>query len=322
MMRKLGLLVALTLFASLITVTPAVAAPDVATLVSERTITPRLLELTVHSDALNADVGVRLLLPKDWASAPTRKWPTLYLLHGCCDQNGYAKWTSATDVEAFTANTDVLIVMPEGGQTGFYSNWWNGGSGGAPAWETFHLTELRALLESHYRSGGARAIAGLSMGGFGALSYAARHPGMFRAAASFSGLVDTTYQGTRSTDVIQNFVAQYGFDRDALWGSPTAQADVWAAHNPYTLAANLRGTRVFLSSGNGQPGPFDAADSGTDTLEQLIGEQNAVTATQLRARGVSVATDFYGAGHHAWAYWQRELHRCFPMLMHAIGVAF
>jgi diacylglycerol O-acyltransferase/trehalose O-mycolyltransferase len=321
-MRKLGLLVALLLFGSGITMAPGAAAPDVATVISERAITPRLLELTVHSDALNADVGVRLLLPKDWTSAPTRKWPTLYLLHGCCGQNGDTAWTSATDVTAFTANVDVLIVMPEGGTTGWYSDWWNGGKGGAPAWETFHLTELRALLESRYRSGSARAIAGLSMGGFGAVSYAARHPGMFRAAASYSGLVQTTYQGARSTNVIQNFVAQYGFDRTALWGDPTAQAGIWAAHNPYALAANLRGTRVFLSSGNGTPGPFDAANSGVDTLEQLIGEQNTATAAQLRGRGVSVTTDFYGPGHHAWAYWQRELHTSFPMLMHAIGVAY
>lgn len=321
-MRKLGLLIALLLFATTMTSTPAVATPGAATLVSERAVTPRLLDLTVHSTALNADVGVRLLLPKDWDSAPNRTWPTLYLLHGCCGQNGYTAWTGATDIAAFTANTDVLIVMPEGGLTGFYSNWWNGGNGGAPAWETFHLTELRALLESHYRSGNARAIAGLSMGGFGALSYAARHPGMFKAAASYSGLVDTTYQGVRSTNVIQNFVGQYGFDRNALWGDPTAQAGVWAAHNPYALASNLRGAKVFLSAGNGQPGPFDAATSGTDTLEQLIGEQSAATATQLQAKGVSVTTDFYGPGHHAWPYWQQELHRSFPMLMHAIGVAF
>ncbi|MFI9387693.1 alpha/beta hydrolase [Kutzneria sp. NPDC052558] len=315
-MRRLGILIALLLLVPL--GAPAVAAPDTATVVSERAVDARLLELTVHSDALNANVGVRLLLPRDWAAAPNRRWPTLYLLHGCCGQNGYQAWTGATDVEAFTATTDALIVMPEGGPTGFYSDWWNGG----PAWETFHLTELRRLVESHYRGGTARAVAGLSMGGFGALSYAARHPGMFRAAASYSGLVDTTYQGARSTNVIQNFVAQYGFDRTALWGDPTAQADVWAAHNPYDLAGRLRGTEVFLSSGNGQPGPLDPAGSGVDSLEQLIGEQNAVTATQLRSHGVHVTADFYGPGRHAWAYWQRELHASFPLLMHAIGVAF
>jgi len=319
-MRRLGILIALLLLVPLGTVVPATAAPGVATVVSERAIDARLLELTVHSDALNANVGVRLLLPKDWASAPNHRWPTLYLLHGCCGQNGYQAWTGATDVEAFTANAEALIVMPEGGPAGFYSNWWNGGAGGAPAWETFHLTELRQLIETRYRGGTVRAIAGLSMGGFGAVSYAARHPGMFRAAASYSGLVDTTYQGARSTNVIQNFVAQYGSDRTALWGDPTAQAGVWAAHNPYDLAGRLRGTAVFLSSGNGQPGPLDPAGSGVDTLEQLIGEQNAVTATQLRANGVRVTADFYGPGRHAWAYWQRELHRSFPLLMQAIGV--
>ncbi|WP_405956530.1 alpha/beta hydrolase [Streptomyces phaeochromogenes] len=84
---------------------------------------------------------------------------------------------------------DVLVVMPEGGQVGFYGNWWNHAAGGPPAWETFHLDELRPLLERHYGAGTRRAVAGLSMGGFGAVSYAARRPDLVRAAASYSGPV-------------------------------------------------------------------------------------------------------------------------------------
>jgi S-formylglutathione hydrolase FrmB len=241
----------------------------------------------------------------------------LYLLHGCCDgDNGFRSWTTATDVTDFTANTNALIVMPEAGTAGFYSNWLSG-----PAWETFHLTELRQLLEQRYRSGTRRAVAGLSMGGFGALSYAARNPGVFRAAAGYSGVVHPTYQGTRSTNVVRGIVANAGLDPDGLWGDPTAQANIWAAHNPYNLAPRLRGTPVFLSTGNGRPGPLDPPGSGVDGLEQLLGEQTVALANRLRQQGVAVTTDFYGAGRHAWAYWQRELHRSFPMLMSALGVA-
>lgn len=141
-------------------------------------------DLTVASPALGEMVKVRLLLPVHYSARPGGRWPVLYLLHGCCDT--YQSWTRSTDVEALTAHSDVLVVMPDGGKAGFYSDWLTG-----PRGETFHLTELRRILERDYRASTVMAVAGVSMGGLGALAYAARHPGLFRAAASFSGIVDT-----------------------------------------------------------------------------------------------------------------------------------
>ncbi|TCO46723.1 alpha/beta hydrolase [Actinocrispum wychmicini] len=313
-MRFRGLLLAFVVLVNLLVTLPAAAQTAGAWIVRSQQLDDRLVELTVHSDAVGHDVGVRLLLPPDWQRFPHRAWPTLYLLHGCCDgDTGYRSWTTKTDVEAFTARTDVLIVMPEGGTGGFYTNWNTG-----PAWETFHLTELRRLLEQRFRSGHQRVVAGLSMGGFGALSYAARHPGFFRAAASFSGVVHTTYQGTRSTNLVQSIARGAGADPRTLWGDPVADAATWTAHNPFDLAGRLRGIPVYLSAGNGQPGPFDPPGSGVDGLEQLLGEQSVATADQLRAKHVNVTTDFYGPGHHDWPYWQRALHNSFPMLLAAL----
>lgn len=208
------------------------------------------MELVVRSPALGAEVGVQLLLPKNWAREPHKRWPTLYLLHGCCTVgDGQVEWTTYSDVEAYTRDLDALIVMPEAGDVGFYSDWLDG-----PAWETFHLTELRHLLERQYRSGDDRPIAGLSMGGFGTLSYVARHPGMFKAAAAYSGLVHTTYQSPLTQQGLQGLVAAYGADPNALWGDPTTHARAWAAHNPYDLARRLRGIPIFLSTGDGRPG--------------------------------------------------------------------
>jgi S-formylglutathione hydrolase FrmB len=278
----------------------------------------RLVELVVRSAALRADVGVRLLLPKDWNTQPGKEWPTLYLLHGCCTvQDGHVEWTTYSDVAEYTANLNALIVMPEGGDVGFYSDWLSG-----PAWETFHLTELRELLERQYRSGEDRAIAGLSMGGFGALSYAARNPGMFKAVASYSGLVHTTHQGQATTAGIQDMLASYGADPQALWGDPMTQDRIWAAHNPYDLAWRLRGVPVFLSAGNGQPGPLDPPGSPPDVREQALGPQSVVMAERLTAAGAKLTTCLYGAGTHTWPYWERELHRSLPMLMRSIGVQF
>ena len=320
-MRFRGLLLTLALLLNLVVTLPvtASAAPAAparsgATVVRSQQLTDRLVELTVHSDAVGHDVGVRLLLPPDWQRFPNRTWPTLYLLHGCCDGDlGYRSWTNNTDAEALTAHTGVLVVMPEGGPAGFYSNWLSG-----PAWETFHLTELRRLLEREYRAGHDRAIAGLSMGGFGALSYAARHPGMFDAAASFSGVVHTTYQSPAGENLVADIVRGAGGDPNELWGNPDYLPQVWAAHNPFDLAGRLRGIPVYLSAGNGQPGPLDPPDAQPDSLEQFLGGQSVALAAELKAEHVRVRTDFYGPGRHAWPYWERALHRSLPMLVRAI----
>jgi S-formylglutathione hydrolase FrmB len=137
------------------------------------------MDLTVESPALGRTAKVRLLTPDGWEQRRSGdRWPVLYLLHGCCDT--YESWTLQTDVEELAQLRDVLVVMPEAGPAGWYSDWWNHGAGGPPAWETFHTRELRRVLEHDYGAGQKRVIAGLSMGGFGALSYAARNPGMFR----------------------------------------------------------------------------------------------------------------------------------------------
>jgi diacylglycerol O-acyltransferase/trehalose O-mycolyltransferase len=320
-MRFRGLLLTLALLCNIVITMPvtASAAPVApprsgARVVHAQQLTDRLVELTVHSDAVGADVGVRLLLPPAWQRFPNRTWPTLYLLHGCCDGDmGYRAWTNNTDVEALTAHTNVLVVMPAGGSAGFYSNWLSG-----PGWETFHLTELRRLLEREYRAGPDRAIAGLSMGGFGALSYAARHPGMFAAAASYSGVVHTTYQSPAGENLVADIVRGAGGDPNGLWGNPDYVPQVWAAHNPFDLAGRLRGIPVYLSAGNGQPGPLDPPDARPDSLEQFLGGQSVALADELRAKHVRVRTDFYGAGRHAWPYWERALHRSLPMLVRAI----
>ena len=175
--------------------TPEAARPSerLARTVETKTLGPRMRDLTIDSPALGRTATVRLLLPRHFNTQPNRRWPVLWLLHGCCDT--YQSWTRSTDVEQLAGLADVLVVMPEAGDVGYYSDWYHPGRDGPSRWETFHLTELRQLLERDWRAGDRRVIAGLSMGGLGAMAYAARHPGMFRAAASYSGVLHTRYQG-------------------------------------------------------------------------------------------------------------------------------
>jgi hypothetical protein len=68
-----------------------------AAVVGEQRVAPRQLDLTIDSAALGTTAKVRLLTPRGWSPSARRRWPVLYLMHGCCDS--YLSWTRSTDVE-------------------------------------------------------------------------------------------------------------------------------------------------------------------------------------------------------------------------------
>src|SRR5690349_19258240 len=137
---RLALVVLLTLAATMIGGT-AVRAADTATVLSERWLDSRTVDLTVQSPANNRALPVRLLVPAGWSRTSTRTWPVLYLLHGGNDD--YTSWTRETDIEQLSANAQVLIVMPEAGRDATYTDWFRPDGGpNAGLWATFHLTEL------------------------------------------------------------------------------------------------------------------------------------------------------------------------------------
>ena len=279
------------------------AADDGARIVDVATIDARTRDLTIHSPSVG-EVQVRLLLPSKFDSATTTDWPVLYLLHGAA--GNHEDWTNFTDVKALTEPTDLLVVMPDGGANGWYTDHWNLGTGGQPAWETFHLTELRQLLERNWHAGDKRAIAGLSMGGLGAMDYAARNPGMFLAAASYSG-------------VLQTIDSDFDWKNDAIWGDKVVQADIWAAHEPLALAAGLKGIPLYVSYGNGETGPLDTGPANPGDAEAWIAKRNEAFVARLGELDIPVTVDAYGPGTHSWPYWERALHRSLPMLLAALG---
>ncbi|GGR89093.1 hypothetical protein GCM10010252_29980 [Streptomyces aureoverticillatus] len=118
--------------------------------------------------------------------------------------------------------------MPEMPLFGFYTDWLNHGEGGPPAVETFHLHEVRRLPKRGYGAGTRRVATGESQGGFGTLSYAARHPGLFRAVASYSGFVHPA----QHPHAIKAAMTYLGLDWRALWGDPVTDRANWRAHDP------------------------------------------------------------------------------------------
>jgi S-formylglutathione hydrolase FrmB len=292
-------------------VLPAIGQPadDGARIITVTTVDARIRDLTIDSPAVGRIVKVRLLVPSGFDAQPSTRWPVLYLLDG--GPSLYADWTSFMGAEALTAPTNLLVVTPDAG-IGYYSDWWNGGAGGPPAWETFHLVELRQLLERNWHAGDKRAIAGYSMGGYGAMEYAARQPGMFLFAGSYSGPLDPIH-GT----------GDYPYQVPNLWGYPMAQAEVWKAHDPTGNAAGLRGTALYVAYGNGQPGPLDNGHASyvdpAGDGERNIAAESAGFVQRLGELKIPVTVYAYGNGTHSFPYMQRDFERSLPLILKALG---
>lgn len=146
---------------------PATTSPSVVRVLDRQKVGDRGEQLSVHSVALGRATPVRVLLPKGWV-AGSGPWPVLYLLNGCCGSDNIA-WIERGGVDRLTVNVPIIVVIPEGGPVGFYSDWVRG-----PKWETYHLTELLPLIEAE----------------FGAMGYAARHPGTFSSGNGKAGPLD------------------------------------------------------------------------------------------------------------------------------------
>jgi S-formylglutathione hydrolase FrmB len=256
-----------------------------------RWITSRTLEVDVSTakvaaSAVNGPHRVRITLPNDYFQSGATRYPVLYLLHGGAGGNS-AQWTTGGGaVEPITQGRPIITVMPDGGKVGWYTNWVDQ-SRGAQAWRDFHVDQLIPWIDANLRTiatKAGRAIAGLSMGGFGAVRYAQDRPDLFAYVASFSGAVDLGDSGTRS--VVGEQAVQNGYSANAPFGSPFWPSDgTWNALNPVNRAARLQGVQIALYAGGGS--------NDQDVLEGTM----RASADRLHA-----ALDAAGVPHFYWMY--------------------
>lgn len=275
-----------------------------------------VLDLTIDTPSLNIDPKVRLLLPPSWSSNPTRRYPVLFVFHGGSASNAsegtYQVWTDMTTIEQRTKAHEAIVVMPEGLRAGWYSDWVSQASSswGTPKLETFHTNELIRILERSCRATNVRAVAGNSMGGFGSFSYAGRHPGMFRYAASYSGGLHTL-QDVEATGIIKASILGNLANPNALWGDDNTAAGraTWEAHNPFHIAAQVAQTPVYISYG--------VANASGDG-DRVVRETSLAAGEAIENAGGTVTWREFPYNHE-WANWEAALADSVDELMTAIG---
>lgn len=277
----------------------------------DRTREGHLLTVELRSRAMGDVESVNVLLPDGYRGG-RRTFPVLYLLHGA--GGGYGDWIDH-DAEAIIGNLPAIVVMPDGGGDGGYSDWIAAPAGAEepfPAYESYYVDELMPWVDSalRARTGPANtSIAGLSMGGHGAMKLAAEHPGTFGFAGSFSGAVNP------SLPLYQALI------QECKWGDPAVDEVVWRDNDPTETPANLRGVSLFVRSGDGTPGPHDPDGSGTDIVESVVKMMNDAFVAALADAGVEDVDAVFGPGTHTWPYWEDDLGEFVDWLRPRLGEA-
>jgi putative tributyrin esterase len=205
--------------------------------------------------------------------------PVLYLLHGLSDDDSI--WLRRTSVERYVAPLGLAVVMPQVHRS-FYTDEAYGGR----FW-TFVAEELPGLVHELFRVSTAREdtfVAGLSMGGYGAMKLALRHPERFAAAASMSGALDLYGLRTRSVRPEDPRLMERLFD-----GRPLAGSDDDLLHLVDTC----------------DPAGLPALHVSCGTEDELV-DDNRRFVDRCAAAGVDVTTGF-GPGEHDWAYWDDRI---------------
>lgn len=287
-----------------------------------------------HTAALGVDKSVVIYLPRGYDAQPARRWPVFYYLHGVGGNETNWVKSGKLDDAADQLGLAAIVVMPDG-DDGFYldspkpidyDRCMQDGTGlFAPArqphdatcvrarnYETYIAKDLVGWVDAHYRTltrRDGRAVAGLSMGGFGAMELALRHPDEFAAAASHSGAVGLLYRGPRpfapgKTELLTS-VSDWGAGIGALgtWIRELFGPDVatWKAYDVVELAGKLAPGKLALYFDCGTEDDFALQDNVQYVHEALTGKH--------------IEHEFFlGPGRHDFAFWSARVPKSLAFL--------
>jgi len=221
---------------------------------------------SISSKILSRSVPYCIVLPPSFDADKARSFPVLYFLHGLGDNEQFfvhsGAWNLVENMRDKGELKDFLIATPDARST-FYIN----SKDGKERYEDFLLQEFFPYVEKHYRVAAGRvnrAISGISMGGYGALYLAFRHPQLFSSVSAHSAAL---------IEKLPNFLA------GALPNSPRARVlggafgnppdpVFWQAHNPIVIArtANLAHLNIYFDCGDQDDFGFEAGAIALDKV--------------------------------------------------------
>ena len=284
---------------------------------------PRIDHLTV------AGTNVNVLVPPGYRAHGDdeggRRYPVLYLFHGAfSDEDSFS---TQTDLLSYTASLpedqQVIVVMPDGGHLPAGRDWVDG----THPQETYVIGTLIPWIDAHYRTianGGHRAAGGFSAGGLNATIFAARHPELFAAAATFSGFLDPfDPNGIAIVDAfvsLEDGLCGGTVDPDAIWGDPVLHPMGWTGHDPVYDARSLGDVSIYISAANGNPCPDQVdADPFLMWAESVVYEMSQSFDAALTQAGVEHVTKFRDCGIHTFTNSNQSFREFWPQMFQAFG---
>jgi S-formylglutathione hydrolase FrmB len=219
----------------------------------------------------------------------------LYLLHGLSGH--YTDWLTRTNIADYASQYRIIVVMPEGNNSWYVDGapvrTASGSERPGDKYESYLLQEVLPDVDKRYRtiqSRYGRAVAGLSMGGYGAIKFGVKHPSTFAFAGSMSGALAAA---SWTEDEMKSVKAVYD-SLPPVFGA--AGSDVRKANDIFQIAQGLPASRVAAL-------PYFYLDSGT---EDFFFEVNHRFAELLREK--KIPHEYRELpGDHSWQYWDRQV---------------
>jgi diacylglycerol O-acyltransferase/trehalose O-mycolyltransferase len=257
--------------------------------------------------------------------------PAVYLLDGLRAQDDFNGWDINTPAFEWYYGSGLSVIMPVGGQSSFYSDWYKPACGKAGCqtykWETFLTQELPAWLAANrqVKSTGSAAV-GLSMAGSAALTLAIWHPQQFPYAASLSGFLNLS-EGWWPFLVNISMGDAGGFKADDMWGSTGSAGNAWKRNDPMVNMQQLvsNNTRVWIYCGDGTPSDLDAGTSQGNLFNAKFLETFTLRTNKtfkdnyIAAGGTNGVFNFPANGTHSWNYWGEQLQQMKPDIQRVLG---
>jgi S-formylglutathione hydrolase FrmB len=260
------------------------------------------------SKTLGAPERYSVFLPPSFSKDPSRQYPVIYFLHGL--NNDETSWTvdrygniqNALDQMIVSGRLPELIMVHPRGDSSFYGN--------SRRYEDLITQELITYMEMHYRAAKGRenrAIAGTSMGGYGALKIAMKYPDRYAAVVAQSPIL---FPGSNPLELSEEAKSSrfYSFFINMLrpvFGDPVRQ-DLWDANNPLVLAKNgkLNGLRIYFDYGTADRYiQMTHLDEGNKALDRLLTEARIAHTFKIRE-----------GEPHGWALVAAHLDETLPFL--------